>query len=184
MCARTAVRGYGLRCAARSAQLPLARSLALQYNTFRGRHTGSCSPLVRSLALHLAPLARPLSSACSLARSPLVRSLSDCHTPTHWYHCASRSVCCVPLARSLATRSIARSLLARLLVLCSLARSLAVAQPHTDTLVSPQRALQRGHPQQTATAMSMLLSRPPWWVCGGDKDARHLPIFASSINRK
>ena len=24
----------------------------------------------------------------------------------------------------------------------------------------------------------------PWWVCGGDKDARHLPISASSIDRK
>ena len=32
--------------------------------------------------------------------------------------------------------------------------------------------------------MSMLLSRPPWWVCGGDPDARHLPVSASSINRK
>ena len=30
----------------------------------------------------------------------------------------------------------------------------------------------------------MLLSRPPWWVCGGGIDARHLPISASSINRK
>jgi len=121
------------------------------------------SPLVRSLALH--SIARPLS---------------DCHTPMHWFRCASRSVCCVTLARSLAIRSIARSLLARLLVLCSLARSLAVAQPYAGTLVSPvpQRALQRGHPQQTATAMSMLLSRPPWWVCGGDPDARHLPISA------
>ena len=61
-------------------------------------------------------------------------------------------------------------------------------QPHTGTLVSlyvpPQRALQRGHPQQTSTAMPMLPSRPPWWVCGGDADAQHLPISASSINRK
>ena len=34
--------------------------------------------------------------------------------------------------------------------------------------------------------MSMLLSRlrPPWWVRGGDTDARHLPIAAGSINRK
>ena len=47
------------------------------------------------------------------------------------------------------------------------------------------RALpQRGHPQQTAIAMPMLPSRPTWWVCGGDTDARHLPIPASSINRK
>ena len=53
-----------------------------------------------------------------------------------------------------------------------------------QTLMGTQRALQRGHPQQTATAMPMLLSRPPWWVCGGDTDARHLPISASSINRK
>ena len=39
-------------------------------------------------------------------------------------------------------------------------------------------------PQQTATTMPMLPSRSPWWVCGGDTDARHLPISASSINRK
>ena len=140
MCARTAVRGYGLRCAARSAQLPLARSLALQYNTFRGRHTGSCSPLVRSLALHLAPLARPLSSACSLARSPLVRSLSDCHTPTHWYHCASRAVAYRSLARSLSARSL--SLSTRSLARSSLARSLSGCRTaaHRDLLVSPQSA--------------------------------------------
>ena len=30
----------------------------------------------------------------------------------------------------------------------------------------------------------MLHSRPPWWVCGGDTDPRHLPISASFINRK
>ena len=29
--------------------------------------------------------------------------------------------------------------------------------------------------------MPMLPSRPPLWVCGGDTDARHLPISASSI---
>ena len=40
------------------------------------------------------PLAR------SLARSPLARSLSDCHTPKHWCHC------CL-LARSLSARSLA-----------------------------------------------------------------------------
>ena len=45
------------------------------------------------------------------------------------------------------------------------------------------RSLLRGHPQQTATAMLMLLSRPPWWVCGGDTDARHLPISTSSSIR-
>ena len=45
--------------------------------------------------------------------------------------------------------------------------------------------LQRGRmPPKTAPAMSMLLSRPPWWVCGGEIDARHHPISASSINRK
>ena len=49
-------------------------------------------------------------------------------------------------------------------------RSGCVAQPHTDTLVSPQRALQRGHPQKTPTAMWLLLSWPPLWVCGGAKD--------------
>ena len=42
-------------------------------------------------------------------------------------------------------------------------------------------ALRTTDPQQTATAMPMLPSRPPLWVCGGDTDARHLPISASSI---
>ena len=39
-------------------------------------------------------------------------------------------------------------------------------------------------PNKLQLAMPMLLSRPPWWVCGGDPDARHLTISASSINRK
>ena len=32
--------------------------------------------------------------------------------------------------------------------------------------------------------LKLLPSRPPWWVCGGGTDARHLPNSASSINRK
>ena len=51
-------------------------------------------------------------------------------------------------------------------------------------LPTARALLQRGHLQQTATAMPMLLSRPPWWVCGGDigarTGARHLPIFRKS----
>ena len=55
----------------------------------------------------------------------------------------------------------------------------------TRQLPAARASPQRGRPhQQTATAMPMLPSRPPWWVCGGDTDARHLPISASSINRK
>ena len=83
--------GWGVEVS--SAQLPLARSLALQCSTCR--HTGAC---FSARSLTRSPLARPLS-ACSLARSPLVRSLSDCHAPAHWWHCASRSVANRPLAR-------------------------------------------------------------------------------------
>ena len=63
----------------------------------------------------------------------------------------------------------------------------AAPTPHpcaAPALPAKRALLQRGHPQQTATAMPTLLSRLPWWVCGGDTDARHLPISASSINRK
>ena len=163
--------GPGPRPPLCSAQLPLARSLALKCST--RRHTGSCFS-ARSLAR--SPLARPLS-ACSLARS---RSLTATHRRTGITvrHGLLRT------ARLLASSPLAHSPLARSLVLRSLARSLTAAQPHIDTLVSPKRALQRGHPQQTATAMLMLLSRPPWWVCDGGTDAWHLSICASSINRK
>ena len=58
-------------------------------------------------------------------------------------------------------------------------------QRAAPALPAARALLQRGHPPKTATAMPMLPSRKPWWVCGGggDTDARHLPISASSINR-
>ena len=46
------------------------------------------------------------------------------------------------------------------------------------------RILQCGRPKRSGLLFLKLLSRPPWWVCGGDPDARHLPFPASAINRK
>ena len=98
----------------RSAQLPLARSLALQCSTHR--HTGACFS-ARSLAR--SPLARPLS-ACSLARS-LARSLTATHRHTgvtvrHGLLVivlrTARSLASSPLDRSLSARWLARSPLA------------------------------------------------------------------------
>ena len=141
--------------------------------------------LARSLssAVHtdiLVPVA--CFSARSLARSPLARLL-----PVS------------PLARSLALRSLARSPLARSLVLRSLARSLTATHSPTPFYLSATPTLPCAAPAPRAHCYSgdipmdaptncnchaMLPSRPPWWVCGGDTDARHLPISASSFNRK
>ena len=111
------------------------------------------SPFVRSLALH------------SLARSPLARllalhSLARSLTATHRRTGAAMRHGMLRTAHSFASSPLDRSLSAGLLARSPLARSLALwlSHRHTDTLVSPQRALQRGHPQQTATAMPMLLS--------------------------
>ena len=142
-----------------------APSLALQRSTHR--HTGACCLFLRSLARSLSARS-PVAclSARSLARSPLARSLSA---------------------------------LARSLVLRSLARSLTATHPPTTFYLSAAPTLPCAAPALRAHCYSgdipmdsptncnchaMLPSRPPWWVCGGDTDARHLPISASSLNRK
>ena len=173
----------------RAENTPLPPSIFLAVVLLPAQHTPAywclfLRSLARSLALHSAAHTDMLVPV-----SPLARSLSDCHTPTHWCHCASRSVCCVPLARSLASYPLDRSLSTRSLARSLLARSLSGCRTDSHTPIHwchPPSARYSGDipQQQTAPAMSMLLSRPPWWVCGGDTDARHLPISASSINRK
>ena len=174
--------------------------------------------------------------ACFSARSLLLARSPAQHTPT----CGCLFL--RSLARSLAlrSRSLALRPLARSLVLRSLARSLTATHRHRHTGVTDfassltavfcycfarvAKTLQRGHPQQTATAMPMLwrshfqcftkalkmappqgghfqcftrtLKMAPPQCCLIDHlsgsavgtqmrgSTRHLPISASSINRK